>query len=279
MGRFNFTGNLERVREPQLDFISKVLTQKGFNGPDATIENVGTDGDNYMAIVKRITVAENGRTLKMIAKLAPDNEMMRVMAQMGTVFKNEHTAYTELLPKFVQLQRSAGVEELYRFAACYGATDEVPNEVILLEDLKESQYQILDRFQSLSNDTVKIVLKTLAIYHSLSYVLKHKEPEKFNEIKSKLGDIFSGPMTRSEEGRKYFQQLEDSTLAMVNGDKYKKWIKGSLSDMLNLHVRTTQGDVGSRYSVIQQGDGWTNNIMFRGKVRACYSEHFLYSTI
>ncbi|KOB77009.1 Uncharacterized protein OBRU01_04786 [Operophtera brumata] len=213
MSRWNFVGDLELIRERQLEFIGEVLEKKGFKGPEARIENVGVAGDNYIANVKRVVVTEDGKTFKMIAKLAPENQMMRFMAQIETLFRNEHTIYTDLLPKFVQLQRSAGVpeEELYRFAECYGSLAEVPSEVILLEDLKESQYDILDRFKPLSTDNVKLVLKNFAIFHSLSYVLKHQEPETFAEIASKFGDM---------------------------------------------------------HSVIQQGDGWTNNIMFRCKADA-----------
>lgn len=275
MGRWNFVGDLDLIRERQLDFIGEVLDKKGFKGPDAKIENVGAAGDNYIANVKRVVVTENGKTFKMIAKLAPENEMMRFMAQIESLFRNEHTIYSELLPKFIQIQKSAGVpeEELFRFAECYGSLDEVPSEVILLEDLKEAQYDILDRFKPLSTDCVKLVLKNFAIFHSLSYALKHQEPEKFAEIKSKFSDLYSGPMSKMKEGRQYFEQLEVSTLSMITDDKYKKYIKESISNIFDIHAKTRKGDIGSRHSVIHQGDGWTNNIMFKCKV--CYTKYLV----
>lgn len=266
MGIFNYSGDLEQVQESHFNFISEILEKRGYKGSDVRLENIGAAGDNYMSTVKRVIVTENGETFKMIAKLAPEGELIRTMAQVALVFRNEHTVYTELLPRFVQMQKAAGVDPLFRFAECYGSSDEAPHEVILLEDLKEAQYDILSRFEPLSIDNVKVVLKNLAIFHSLSYVLKHQDMEKFNEIKSKLVDMYSGPMMESEDGQKYFNVLEQTTLDILDDDRYKKYVKGSISNILNTYTETVEGDVGSKYSVIKQGDGWINNIMFRSQV-------------
>ncbi|MBN4724570.1 hypothetical protein H4F31_24640, partial [Escherichia coli] len=94
------------------------------------------------------------------------------------MFRNEHVMYTAVLPKFTELQKDAGIpeNEQLRYAKCYGSLSEPPNEVILLEDLKTVDFTMLDRFQPLSNNCVKSVLKNFAKLHSVSMALRYKEP-------------------------------------------------------------------------------------------------------
>lgn len=268
MGRFNFKGDVESVEQPQLDFIDKILEERGFKGPDVLIEQVGAAGDNYVANVKRVIITENGETFKMIAKLAPSNQMMREMGNLEMMFYNEHVVYTEVLPKYRELQETAGIpeEEQFRFAECYGSNREIPNEVILLEDLKEDNYIMLDRFKPLSNDSVKVVLKNLAIYHSMSYVLKDQEPEVYEDFKSKLKDMMTGEMGKRDEIKVFFTQMEENALAVLQDEKYKKFIKGSVGNMIQHATEVLKDDTDSEYSIIQQGDGWTNNILFQVEV-------------
>lgn len=268
MSQFNFKGVVEFIGEAQLEFIGNVLHQRGFKGPDVYIEQVGAAGDNYGANVKRIAITENGKTFKMVAKLAPPIPMMREMGNLEIIFYNEHVIYTELLPKFREMQRSAGVpeEELFRFAECYGSNQEDPNEVILLEDLKEDNYIMLDRFKPLNNDCVKIVLKNMAVYHSLSYVLKDQDPEMFADLSSKLKDMMTGAMSQREEFKMFYSQMEENAVSIIQDEKYTKFIKGNVVTMAEHALEVMKYDADSKYSIIHQGDGWTNNILFQMEV-------------
>lgn len=270
MAGLKIEGNLDNVSEPQLGYIKAVIEKRGFKDAKVVFEPVGKAGDNYVANVKRIIVEDKnsvslyGGSLKMIAKIAPTLEALRLLANTQLMFKNEHIMYTKVLPKFEQLQKARDVpkEERLRFAACYGSFEDAPNEVILLEDLKESGFEMLDRFKSLSNECVKSVLRNFAILHSLSYALKHKEPEVFEEFKNSFFDMWAN-IAGQNEIYQYFNQLESSTLMILESDIHKKTIKGVVSGSMNMQAKQSKINMVSKHSVIQQGDSWTNNIMFK----------------
>ncbi|KOB77008.1 Ecdysteroid 22-kinase [Operophtera brumata] len=250
MAGLKIEGNLDNVSEPQLGYIKAVIEKRGFKDAKVVIEPVGKAGDNYVANVKRITVEGiNGGSLKMIAKVAPNLEALRLVANTQLMFRNEHIMYTKVLPKFEQLQKAADVptEERLRFAACYGSFEEAPNEVILLEDLKESGFEMLDRFKSLSNECVRSVLKNFAILHSLSYALKQKEPQVFEDFKNSFFDMWANVATQ-EETKQYFDQLESSALMILENDIHKKAIKGVVSGSMNMQAKQSKINSNSKHS-------------------------------
>lgn len=264
MADLHFEGYLDGTSEVQLNYIRSVLEKRGYKDGKVLFEAIGKAGDNYMANVKRIVVEKDGETFKMVAKIAPTLEVMRAMTNSHKVFQNEHYMYTKVLPKITELLISADVpeEERLRYATCYGTFMETPNEVILLEDLRESDFEMLDRFKPLSSETIKLVLKNFAILHSASFALKQKEPETYEEFDRNLQNMLL-MMQEANQMLELFQKLEEDALTILDDEKYKKLLKGSFSHMGENIIKNANIDSKSRYSVILQGDPWTNNIMFR----------------
>ncbi|XP_047034710.1 uncharacterized protein LOC124640817 [Helicoverpa zea] len=262
MAQYKFEGDFESLNEPQLEFVNKVVEKQGLKAKRVIFNTVGKAGDNFVGNVKRITIEGEDGSMKMIVKIAATDEMARHTTNHEVTFRNEHIMYTEVLPKFVQLQKAAGIPEkdLFRFAKCYGSFNEPPNEVIILEDLNESQFSMLDKFESLSNECVRKVLKDLAVYHSLSFVLKKQEPKKYEEFKKKLTDgwnvVFSNPLMNN-----HWKLLEADTVKVL-GDKHKHLIENKLIKMFKGRAQLVASG-SQRHNVIQQGDAWTNNIMFK----------------
>ncbi|KAI5640275.1 ecdysteroid kinase domain-containing protein [Phthorimaea operculella] len=253
----------------QWNLVKDVLNNNGFSDAKITENAVGEAGDNYIANVKRVVAEKNGKTFKMIAKIAPRIEQIRVTNNTRSFFINEHVMYNEVLPKFTDLEKAVGItkEERLRYAACYGTITEELNELILLEDLIESDYTMFDRFKSLTDCEIKLILKSFAKLHTLSYALKHQEPETFADFNSKLLNYASFFEEGRELATKYFEAIEANCIAVLQDDKRKNAITGTVSKNVDLVVKHRNWDLKSRYSVIQQGDSWTNNIMFHLEVR------------
>ncbi|KAJ8728879.1 hypothetical protein PYW07_006575 [Mythimna separata] len=263
MAQYNFEGDIENINERQLEFINKVIQEQDLKVTKVVFSPVGQAGDNFVANVKRINIEGENGSMRMILKIAPGFEMARKMMNTESMFQNEHTMYTEVLPKLVQLQKDAGVpeEEQLRYAKCYGSLIEAPNEVVILEDLNELDFKMLNKFESLSDDCVKSVLKNFAILHSLSYVLKKKEPEKFELFKNNLIDVFS--LTAEDpEAMAQMQVMEDNILLVFDNEAHKSVVRNKIVNMFKLAAKLSKSS-DNRYSVIQQGDAWTNNIMFK----------------
>lgn len=265
MEQYKFEGDLENITPAQLEFIKTVIEQEGFKDSKVNFEPVGAVGDNYAANVKRIIVeGENGK-ISLIAKLAPSQEIVRKNLSAPIMFGNEHLIYTEILPKFLSLQKKAEVaeEDLLKFPKCYGTNVEAPNEVVIIEDLKDSGFGMLDRFTPLTDECVKSVLRNLAIFHSVSYVLKSKESDTYDYYKDNLKDMWGVIALGKPEELAYFQYLEDVALSMLDDPEHKDVVKNKINTAVVTAAKMTKYENGSRYAVIQHGDCWTNNVMFK----------------
>ncbi|XP_013191382.2 uncharacterized protein LOC106135578 [Amyelois transitella] len=265
MAEFTFEGEVDSLSPRQREFISELLQKRGLKVQKVQIETLGKAGDNYVANFKKIiAVLENGQTFDMIAKVAPTNEIVR--ATMGTVvlFGNECLMYNEVLPKFVDLQRAAGIseEEFFRSPECYGTLMEPLNEILLLENLKESNFEMLDRFTPLTNEAVKQILKKFALLHSLSFALKKEDPDKFDSYSKRFQDFFA-LLSANPEFREYLASIERDTISILDSDVYKKAVRGSISQLVEHSAKIFKYERNLRYSVVIHGDGWTNNFMFR----------------
>lgn len=268
MAALQIEGETESLTEKQIQFVRDFLEKRGFTNNKVTFEAAGRAGDNFVADVKRISVAIEGeKDFNMIAKFAPKHEALRKMMNTKIVFSNEILMYEEVLPKLVSLQMEAGVPEtdLFKFAHCYGTFSEEPHEVILLEDLKELNFVMLDRLSSLDNDAVRLVMKNFAILHSLSYALKQLEPETYNKFASDLNDVWA--ITKnSPDYVTFINKVEEDAIDIVEGDYYKSVLQNTVSQIPMLLDEVKNADKKSKDLVIQQGDGWTNNILFKLKV-------------
>nr|XP_021187406.2 uncharacterized protein LOC110374147 [Helicoverpa armigera] len=269
MAPFNFEGDIQNINERQLEFINSAIEKQGLKNSKVTFHAVGTAGDNYVANVKRITVEGENGNLNIIAKIAPASQSLRENFHSALLFNNEIFVYSKVIPKFIQLQKQAAVpeEEQVKFPKCYGTFDEAPNEIILLEDVKVQGYIMLDRFIPLTDYVVKGVLKSLAVWHSLSYVLKNKEPETFNYFKDNLVDLWSilaEDKENNESAVAFITQVENMALGVLADEpEYQNIIKGKVISSVEKAAKLKKDENGNRFSVIQHGDAWTNNIMFK----------------
>lgn len=265
MAQFNFEGDFENINERQLAFINQVIQEQDLQVTKVVFSRVGQPGDNFVADVKRVSVDSENGNLKLILKVASGVEIIRKTTNTHRMFSNEHTMYTEVLPKLLQLQKDAGVpeEEHLKFAKCYGSLNEEPNEIIILEDLVESGFSMLNKFDSLSDECVKSILRNFAILHSLSYALKKKEPETFDHYKGNLVDVWL-LLAQMPQFVQHLELIENEVISILDDEDHKKIVKNKAVDIIRLSAKLSKED--NRYTIIQQGDAWTNNVMFKIEV-------------
>ncbi|CAH1634840.1 unnamed protein product [Spodoptera littoralis] len=263
MARYNFEGNFANLSDRQAEFINEVIRKQDLNVNKVVFHTVGKADDNFMADVKRIGIEGDKGSMKMIVKIASANENVREFSLSEYLFGNEHFMYMEVLPKFVSLQKEAGVpeEEQLKYAKCYGSLNEAPNEVVILEDLNESNFKMLNKFESLSDECVRSILKNFAILHSLSFVLKYQEPETYEAYKEKLHNVWN--IRAGLPGvKQQFQSLENLILSTLDKEEYRNVIKNTVTCLPENMLKASKL-WDNPYSIIQQGDAWTNNIMFK----------------
>ncbi|CAG9782296.1 unnamed protein product [Diatraea saccharalis] len=272
MASMKFEGDFQDLSDEQSQFIQDVLHKLGYTNNKVVFAPVGEVGDNYTACVKRITVeTEDDDNFQIIAKIAPNS----FHGFTDLLFNNEALMYEEVLPAFRKLQEAADVseDEKLKFAECYGCNTKKQHQVILLQDLKPLDYTMLDKYQSLPNEAVRLILKNFAIYHSLSYALKKSNPDAYDSYKSRLLDMWKAS-AEIPENKRMMEEIENNLLAVFQNaeDKYKNALQGALTKMSLIGEKLSAIHGNSKYSVIQQGDAWTNNIMFKledDKIKDC----------
>ncbi|XP_030030716.2 uncharacterized protein LOC115447674 [Manduca sexta] len=259
-----FEGATNNISEPQLAYIRNVLEKRGYKDTKVTFQAVGQDGDNFVASVKRIVVRNENGEFRMIAKIATQHELIRTNMELERLFRNEHIMYTSVLPKFHELEEQADLpkEDRLKFPECYGSSTAAPHEVILLEDLLVPGFIMLDKLKPLSVECIRSVLRNFALLHSLSYALKDKERDIFNEYKSTLYNMW-GYAAIKPNMKTLLKPIENTLTTLVDGDHRKRLIKDSMDYGLKLGLKLWRQDKDSKHSVIQHGDSWTNNILFR----------------
>lgn len=277
-----YEGATEGISDNQFKYISEVLEKKGLSDKNVLIEIVGAAGDNYMANVKRIIAKDkDGKLLKIVAKIAPKHAPIRSLFNTHRMFNNEHIIYTEVLPKFKELQKYANVTkaDMLNFAQCYGTFIEESDEMILLEDLNEKECVILDRLKPIEEKFLLDILKKLAIFHSLSFVLKHKNPEIFHDLSVRLYGHWSN-MDIHEQVKVHLGKLQEYVLTLLSDDEEKSSIVRSVLIELSTNIaRLAKEDAAAKHTVIQHGDAWTNNFMFILEVRILIQYKKLYKIL
>lgn len=265
---YNFTGDVENINSRHFEFISEVLNKNGYKGTDVNVKNVGKKGDNYGSRVKRIEVTfEDGKEFKIIVKIAPEDSIIRDQINANDLFKNETLIFNQLLPKLREIQEKFGVpvEDLFKYPICYGTNDELTNEIILLEDLETRDFQMLDKTTPLTNEAVRLILRDLANFHSLSFVLKNKDPVLFNNFMGTLVNSMINEKTIAQT-QMFFEHTLNDLKSIFDNDRYKNVITDISQYLVKNWMKLMKSDAGSKYSVIQHGDLWTNNIMFQMQV-------------
>lgn len=272
MVEFTFEGEVSALCEKQQEFVKNVIEELGIKKAKVEILAVGNPGDNYVANVKRIVVEKDGIIFKMIAKIAPTQELPRLTMHTAICFANENFMYTEVLPKLTQLEKDANiaVEEKLKYAKFYGSYMVAPHEIILLEDLTVSDFTMLDRFTSLKDDSVRLILTNFAKLHAASYALKNLEPETFEIFSKKLINLWE-LIGEAPDIDKYMKDLSTDIINLMDEEKYCKIINQTMSYLMKEAAALAKTDKGKSYSVIQQGDPWTNNILFKLEVSTSFS--------
>lgn len=201
----------EIVRNSLNEVLSKELCSEKI---DVTIEPGSKKGDNTVGIVYSVSGkssadipngnARNKVSTKMFLKVAPPVKGIRAEFFLRFCFLREIRMYDEVLPMFRRLQESNGLnvekDRFHEYPKCYKTIDAVEDEALIFQDLKADRFEMFDRFQMITIDHVRLVMKALGKYHALSFALRVRPLGNYFEIIRMKSDIkvisFAGPTAR-----------------------------------------------------------------------------------
>ncbi|KAH8335600.1 hypothetical protein KR074_006955 [Drosophila pseudoananassae] len=185
------------------------------------------------------------------------NFQAKIMSQLK-LFLREHHMYHTVLPKFEELYKNAGKN--IRFGPrAFKMDHPIGVHYILLEDLKADGYKNAVRSDGFSLKCLKQVLKKLAQFHAASVVYVEKYGVFGNLLTHGVYTKANGPILRElSDPNAFLTQLRRLRI----GERFHKQLAEKEQDLveevLKLHTPNSM-----QFNVLNHGDCWVNNAMFR----------------
>lgn len=249
--------------DAQLVLLNEIAKENGITNCTIEQSKTSSKGDNYVAEIKFVTISGDNRQLNVIVKKSPVNEDFRKFFPVEHIFRNEIRVYDTVLRTFRAFQEENNVKDPFdNYPKLFGNCEEKYSECLVLEDLIRSGYRHWNRKLEMDTEHIKLVMATYGKFHAVSFALKKKYPDKFQEL--------SGLLKQPEEWQSstfggFLKNVVPAIQKAVTGNVVLEKAFQRLTDDLEtyfLQLKSEYDDV----SVINHGDCWNNNMLFKYKV-------------
>ncbi|XP_044728472.1 uncharacterized protein LOC123292035 isoform X2 [Chrysoperla carnea] len=251
----------------EAETIDEIIREENIINFTKTIEAGSQKGDNYLGGIYRIiikgidSITKEPRELYLILKCSARGGEFRESFPHNIVFQHECYMYNEYLPKLYDIQKKYGIENgLKNVAKLYKYSTVDMDEFIVLEDMKQKGFVMLNRQECLDLQHCKFVLRQLAYLHGLGFVFKHKNQQEFQKMTEHLVSPFQH-MDRPEF-RIFMENVAKKALGTL--DENTNVYKGFVELQKNLHDTMDQLKIADKeYSIVVHNDCWNNNFLFK----------------
>ncbi|XP_063220406.1 uncharacterized protein LOC134529837 [Bacillus rossius redtenbacheri] len=229
-------------------------------------------GENYGSTMLLVDVMlpPDCRKLSIAAKLVPASPHMRKMFNIQDTVRKEISMYLLARPELCAVQRESGIPEdlvLDVIPKCYGARTtrngdiDLPvdeSSAILLENLKASGYQLVDRIVGMDLKHTEHVVTRLARLQATAIAIKLKKPSVFKNILLKTAFYVSNAPPPGEKGP---IDSIDALSSMPLIAQHKENLKAVIKKGLELRQMKNAPAPREPFATLVHDDLWTNNIM------------------
>lgn len=221
----------------------------------------GNDGFLSTMLCAFVTYVENSKKISVsfVLKLSSTQDLaIEKVGKSGYDVQNKEMLFFEVIaPKIVKFLEK--IDE---------SGNLIPNmydinrnfDVIVFEDLKARNFVMVDRNVGLDEVQTKMALKKLANFHAASLIIKQKHPNAFKAFNA-------GMFSRDIDAFNFaFDSIFDLAAdEIITWDGYEKYgskllkMRGSFVELATRCFDVFPGD----FCVLNHGDLWTNNLMFK----------------
>ncbi|SPP85363.1 uncharacterized protein LOC117587408 [Drosophila guanche] len=242
-----------------------------------------SSGDNYMSVVKRVTISQNlqqdkdreqpavtREAVTVIVKRQIASLSRRQLYRCEEAFSNEINAYRHLVPLLCRYSQQP-LFPLCHIAESHDRGSDSGEPIIVLQDLKALGYRMKDRLEGLELGHCLLVMKKLAQMHAASLASQQLESARFAAQVEQLSEI-----VYCEEAAEFYSTILDTSvqqaLDSLNASNTDESLTTPISLIEELRPnlfaelkRNINEAAGSALGVVCHGDLWVNNIMFRSQ--------------
>uniref|UniRef100_A0A146L0I5 CHK kinase-like domain-containing protein n=3 Tax=Lygus hesperus TaxID=30085 RepID=A0A146L0I5_LYGHE len=231
---------------------------------DVCNEDLVTEEKHYGSEICRVTCSlkdgKDERTVSVILKESTLDKMINEAIEENVHFTSELQMYLEVLPCMERLCQDTFPDCEPLWPHCLGHMEDTK---IVLEDLKVLGYKLTDRQTGMDYEHASLSIRSLAKFHALSMALINNgtvSPGKFSKF------VFGGDYSFMNDLSK---NRFDTLLKAIKDSWSGEW-KDVLERLGRLPSSAAEKVKEMRlqpckWNVINHGDPWVNNIMFKYK--------------
>jgi Ecdysteroid kinase-like family len=261
---------------PEMNELAKA---EGFEDFTMDVSQAANVGDGFMGLLLRVVIegsrlidgvlVENSK-FKVVIKMPPDSVERREQFKAIPIFEREALFYSKYYPMLVQFQHDRGITEeadgFFAVPKCYKVISDAENGnyAMIMEDLRDTGYQMFNKHKVIDLQHVTLLLKNLARMHALSFVMRDQQPEMFNEIRI-LKDIMSEQMIENSESFPMMMNtmVDKAITALGPLEEFKvekmEKLKGEAIKTFEFCASHANAEP---FGVLMHGDCWNNNMMY-----------------
>lgn len=245
------------ISESVKQFICEIVTENGFSVNSEIAYKPGAEvGEGFNSKTFTVDIKDGERKLHIFVKMLAGLSWHEHFDKM---FGNEIYFYKTIYPAYQEfLQEHDIVDGFKNTPKCYGARP----DIIALENLSIDGYVSFDNKGIMNDEHILLAMKTLAEFHAISFAFKDQKKELYNTFKEKLKPCVTNIYKTAhfdKVTRAYIRKL----LKSLDPIEDKDLISASANlEQILIDALFSVDDCANEYSVISQGDCWSNNLLF-----------------
>uniref|UniRef100_A0A146KWR4 CHK kinase-like domain-containing protein n=1 Tax=Lygus hesperus TaxID=30085 RepID=A0A146KWR4_LYGHE len=263
---------MEKPVELDTKWLGRLLKKHYKDEEPADIINVNVEpavpkGENYASIVMRVKInilthSGSRKTVSLIVKSAVTSEGAKEVFKEFPDFKYETKMFITTLKQMEALMEEFEDKRDTLWATLYGYE---PYSIMVLEDLKEKNFALIDRTGWQDLDHSLLVLRSLGRYHAMTKVLIGRGLIDQSDKGHYFAGVNSPVMTKLFNGGVHMLSK-----ALIN--KLGSWPAGwedigkriqKQKDVLCNTLEELYINYDKKFDVLNHGDVWSSNMMFK----------------
>ncbi|XP_011702312.1 PREDICTED: uncharacterized protein LOC105458579 [Wasmannia auropunctata] len=238
--------------------------------PKIRITEATNKGDNYVSVVYRATIEgiQGGEVkkiqliLKTTSQTYDSNEFLN-SNRVTKLFQREIFFYREVLPIFKQTFWEHG-GTIDRFPILHDVNDESGKEILLLENLTPQGF-VMAKSKIMDYPHLSLAMRCLGEFHAYSFITRAANPASFEKLQRIEEPLFNEQSDRNENDESMMKTVIETIFKILaNEDKhYSERYQQFLENMQQCMIDATDGKAAEPYAVVNHGDYWTNNMLFK----------------